>query len=150
MMKIQISGAVIKGLGVGKKLGFPTLNLNPSRAPKKMKFGVYAAQVKTPVGEFNGVLHYGPRPTINAPISLEVYCIGLKRRLYGKKIRVFIKKRLRAVKKFKNTEVLKKQIKKDVKEMEILALDKDDKLTGPFTTVKSVVKALKKKAQHVL
>jgi len=114
MIEVQISGFVIKGLGVGKKLGFPTLNLNPARAPKKLKFGVYAVRVKTPVGEFNGVLHYGLRPTISAPISLEIYCIGLKRRLYGKKIKVSIKRYLRAIKKFKNAEALKRQIKKDI------------------------------------
>lgn len=113
-MKVQISGFIVKGLGVGKKLGFPTLNLNPCHAPKTLKFGVYAVEVKTLVGEFKGALHYGPRPTIGAPVSLEIYCIGLKRRLYGKKITVFIKKRLRAVKKFKNAEELKRQIKKDI------------------------------------
>ncbi len=113
-MNKTLDGLVIKGLGLGKKLGFPTLNLNPARAPKKLKFGVYAVKVGTSVGEFQGVLHCGPRSTIGAPISLEVYCIGLKRRLYGKKIKVFIKKRLRAVKKFKSLKELKEQIQKDV------------------------------------
>lgn len=111
----RLTGTVITGFGIGKKLGFPTLNLNPARAPKSLEFGVYAVQVKTPNGEFDGVLHYGPRPTIGAPISLEIYCIGLKKNLYGKKIKVFIKRRLRAVKKFKNASELKSQIKKDIK-----------------------------------
>ncbi|MEK7172242.1 MAG: riboflavin kinase [Patescibacteria group bacterium] len=145
----RLTGTVITGLGIGKKLGFPTLNLNPARAPKTLKFGVYMVKVKTPVGEFNGALHYGPRPTIGAPISLEIYCVGLKRRLYGKRISISIEKRLRAVKKFKDAGELKRQIQKDIKngteEMDILASDKDDKLAGPFTTVKSVIKALKKK-----
>lgn len=114
-MPIRISGTVKKGQGIGKKLGFPTLNLNPARASKNFKFGVYAVQVKTPVGEFNGVLHYGPRPTVGAPVSLEIYCIGLKKNLYGERISVLIKKRLRAVKKFKNAEELKIQIGKDIK-----------------------------------
>lgn len=112
---IKLVGTVITGLGKGKKLGFPTLNLNPARAPKTFKFGVYAVGVKTPAGEFNGVLHYGPRPTISAPVSLEIYCIGLKKNLYGKRISVLIKRRLRAVKKFKNIAELKSQIKKDLK-----------------------------------
>lgn len=113
-MPFQVSGTVIKGLGIGKKLGFPTLNLNPARAPKNLKFGVYVVEVKTSAGDFDGVLHFGPRPTIFAPVSLEIYCIGLKKNLYGKKIKVFIKRRLRAVKKFKNAEELKRQIKKDI------------------------------------
>lgn len=113
-MPLQIFGIVIKGIGIGKKLGFPTLNLNPARAPKTLKFGVYAVEVKTSVGDFNGVLHYGPRPTIGVPVSLEIYCMGLKKNLYGKRISVLIKRRLRAVKKFKNTGELKRQIKKDI------------------------------------
>lgn len=112
---IRLTGTVITGLGRGKKLGFPTLNLNPARAPKNLKFGIYAVEVKTPAGEFNGVMHFGPRPTISAPVSLEIYCIGLKKNLYGKKIKVFIKRRLRAIKKFKNAGELKRQIKKDIK-----------------------------------
>lgn len=114
-MSIKISGIVIKGQGIGKKLGFPTLNLNPMRAPEKLKFGVYAVEVKTAAGDFNGVMHFGPRPTISAPVSLEIYCIGLKKNLYGKRISILIKKRLRAVKKFKNASELKSQIKKDIK-----------------------------------
>lgn len=113
-MNLQISGKVIKGLGKGKKLGFPTLNINPRRAPKKLKFGIYAAYVKTPAGNFLGAVHYGPRPAVHAPISFEVHCLGLKKNLYGKRITVILKKRLRAVRNFPTLAALKKQIQRDI------------------------------------
>lgn len=116
-----------KGFGRGKKLGFPTLNLDLAnvavctersgvRLKTKLKFGVYAAKVKIGADEFKGVLHYGPRPTFNEKdAALEVYCIGLDRELYGTRIEIDIKKRLRGIKKFKTQEELKEQIKNDLK-----------------------------------
>ncbi|GEM_PF-419711 len=111
---MKVTGIVIKGLGKGKKLGFPTLNLSPRHAPKKLKFGIYAAYVETPAGKFLGAVHYGPRPATAAPTSLEVYCIGLKKNLYGKRITIIIKKRLRSVRNFPTLAALKKQIQRDV------------------------------------
>ena len=112
-----ISGPVIKGFGLGKKLGSPTINLDPTNAPKALKHGVYSVTVKTPTGEFLGAMHYGPRPSIpEAPISLEVYCIGLNENLYGKTVEIEVKKRLRDIKEFSNLGDLKKQIGKDIEE----------------------------------
>lgn len=112
-----ISGPVIKGLGLGKKLGSPTINLDPANAPKDLEYGVYSVVVETPVGKFLGAMHFGPRPSIpNVPISLEVYCIGLNENLYGKTVEIEVKKQLRDIKKFANLEDLKKQISKDIEE----------------------------------
>ncbi len=109
-----VSGKVLKGRGVGRALGFPTLNLNPENAPKSLKFGVYAAKVVCGTREFKGVLHYGPRPTHEFSTSFEVHVFGLDEDLYGKEISVEIKKRIRDVKKFESEEELKNAIAKDV------------------------------------
>lgn len=112
---MKFSGKVIKGLGIAKKLGFPTLNIHPRRVPKNFRHGVYAALVKTPAGKFPGALHYGPRHFHDAPKSFEVHCIGLKKSLEGKRIEITIGKRLRAVKKFKTEAALIKAISSDVR-----------------------------------
>lgn len=114
MQKFSISGRIIKGLGKGKKLGFPTLNLNPKRVPKRLQFGIYAAWVQTPVGNFPGAVHYGPRPAVHAPISFEVHCIGLKKNLRGRCITITLKKHLRRIRNFPSLAALKKQIQRDV------------------------------------
>lgn len=115
-----ISGIVIKGLGLGKKFGFPTINLDPACAPKTLEHGIYAVTVKTPAGEFKGAMHFGPRPSItNAPVSLEIHCIGLNEDLYGKTVEIEVKKRLRDIKKFSSLDDLKKQIDKNIEEVQL-------------------------------
>lgn len=109
-----VSGKVLKGRGVGRALGFPTLNLNPENVPKSLKHGVYAVLVQCGARKFKGVLHYGPRPTHGFSTSFEVHVFELKEDLYGKEISVEIKKRIRGVKKFANEEELKKAIESDV------------------------------------
>ena len=114
-----ITRKVIKGSGMGKKLGLPpTLNMASRRLPASLKFGIYAVRVKTPVGEFPGALHYGPRPAVQAPLSFEVHAIGLKKKLYGERISVRIVKRLRAVKNFESTQELKAAILEDIAQAE--------------------------------
>lgn len=119
-----ISGIVIKGLGLGKKLGLPpTMNLRvlnrrgrSSEFPKNLKHGIYAVRVRTSVGNFNGVMHFGPRPAVKAPLSLEVHCFGLKRKMYRRKINIEIVKKIRPVKNFKTVADLKKAIANDIAE----------------------------------
>ena len=114
-MPFIIKGVVVKGLGLGKKFHLPpTMNLRVKKMSKKLKYGVYAAVVKTPVGIFNGVAHYGPRPAVSAPVSFEIHCFGLKKNLYGQRVSVALKKRIREVKNFPSIAALKKAIRKDV------------------------------------
>lgn len=120
---MSISGLVIKGLGIGKKLGLPpTMNLRIRRIPKTLRHGIYAVFVKTPIGEFKGVLHFGPRPAVHAPLSFEVHCFGLKKNLYGKRVSVEVKKRIRAVKNFATIAALKRAIEGDMKKAKLILL----------------------------
>lgn len=110
----KIIGFVIKGHGRGKEFGFPTLNLNPALAPKSLKYGIYAAVVKVGERQFKGALHYGARPTSNLPVSLEVHCIGLNENLYGREIKIQIKKRIRDIVRFAGEAELKEAIAQDI------------------------------------
>lgn len=113
-MNLKFSGTVVAGSGLGKKMGFPTLNLQLAQPLKKIEHGIYAARVKTSLGEFPGALHYGPRPTTDNKITCEVHAIGLSKNLYGEKVDVEITARLRDIKKFKNLDELKDAIQLDV------------------------------------
>ncbi|MEK7524050.1 MAG: riboflavin kinase [Patescibacteria group bacterium] len=116
-MSHVITGTVIKGSGIGKKLGLPpTMNVHTKEVPKTLKFGIYAVRVKMGGRFLPGVAHYGPRPAVHAPKSFEVHCwdFGRRKNMYGKKITVEIVKRLRPVKNFKTIAGLKRAIERDI------------------------------------
>ncbi len=72
-------GVITPGKSLGRKLGFPTLNIpwNPEQRPR---FGVYAVQVSGPktAGRYPGVANYGLRPTVEQSTEprLEVHVLG--------------------------------------------------------------------------
>ena len=112
----SIEGKVIKGQKRGRKIGFPTCNLslNSYVIPR---LGVYAVKVKTNNISNNGIANIGYRPTFNGRnLLLETNIFGINKNLYNKVITVGFKKFLRAEKKFKDIEYLKKQIKIDIKQ----------------------------------
>jgi riboflavin kinase/FMN adenylyltransferase len=110
-----ISGRVIKGKKRGRKIGFPTcnMNLNSYVVPK---LGVYAVKVDADNFKREGIANIGYRPTFNGQnLLLETNIFGFNKNLYNRIINVSFKKFIRAEKKFKNIEYLKKQIKIDIK-----------------------------------
>ena len=112
----SVEGKVIKGQKRGRTIGFPTCNLrlNSYVIPR---LGVYAVKVKTNNISHNGIANIGYRPTFNGRnLLLETNIFGINKNLYNKVITVSFKKFLRAEKKFKSIEYLKKQIKIDIKQ----------------------------------
>ena len=111
-----IEGKVIKGKKRGRKIGFPTCNMD-LRSYVVPRLGVYAVKVNTDRFNKNGVANIGYRPTFNGQnLLLETNIFGINKNLYNKVINVSFKKFIRPEKKFKNFEYLKKQIKIDIKQ----------------------------------
>ena len=111
----SIKGRVIRGQKRGRKIGFPTcnLNLNDYIVPR---LGVYAVKVKGLTFNRNGIANVGYRPTFNGQnLLLETNIFGLNRNLYNKEINVSFKKYKKPEKKFKKIDDLIKQIKIDIK-----------------------------------
>ena len=111
-----VEGKVIRGERRGRKIGFPTcnVNLNSYVIPK---LGVYAVKVKVGGLKKNGISNIGYRPTFNGKsLILETNIFGFNKNLYNKVISINFKKFIRREKKFKNFEYLKKQIKLDIKQ----------------------------------
>ncbi len=109
---------IIDGLKIGRKLGFPTANLDIKEYEKIIpKQGVYAVMVDID-GEFHkGVLNIGYRPTLNLPdsqLSIEVHLIDFDGDLYGKTVVVFFMERIRDDIKFNSIDDLSRQIESDV------------------------------------
>ena len=112
----SIVGKVQKGRQLGKKIGFPTANIDIKDYILACP-GVYAVKAKR-YGKNNfikGIANLGYRPTFNGKkILLEVHLFNFSGNLYNKYLTVEFKKFIRKEKKFKNIDQLRKQIKTDL------------------------------------
>jgi riboflavin kinase/FMN adenylyltransferase len=111
----SISGRVIGGDQIGRKIGFPTANilLKHNRPPLKGVFAVRVQGLATP--DWPGVANLGTRPSVhpNGNPTLEVHLFDLDRDLYGQHLRVEFLHKLRDEAKFPNFDALVAQIGKD-------------------------------------
>ena len=113
----SIEGVVKKGRSMGKKIGFPTCNIDIENYVIARP-GVYAVKVNILNSNkiLKGIANLGYRPTFNQKkILLEVNIFNFSRNLYNKKLTVEFIKFIRSEKKFKGIDQLKKQIKLDLK-----------------------------------
>ncbi len=114
----SISGTVVKGRGLGTKLGYPTANLKVSSEKKLLpKDGIYVARARSGRKLYSGMIYIGPRPTFgkNLSKSIEFNAFDSKDIMLGKTIRIYFQKYLRPGRKFKNIESLVKAIRNDEK-----------------------------------
>jgi len=110
-----IVGKVIKGEKRGRKIGFPTCNVELGNYTIP-KLGVYSVTVETNSFKKRGIANIGYRPTFNGQnLLLEVNIFGINKNLYNKEIAVNFIKFIRPERKFKNLNELKKQITTDIK-----------------------------------
>ncbi|MDB2470967.1 hypothetical protein N9W58_02235 [Candidatus Pelagibacter bacterium] len=113
----SIEGIVQKGRQQGKKIGFPTCNIDIKDYVIAMP-GVYAVKVKRK--NYNkplkAIANLGYRPTFNQKkILLEVHIFNFSGNLYNKYLSIEFTKFIRKEKKFKTVNQLRKQIQSDLK-----------------------------------
>ena len=116
--KWSIEGKVQRGKQLGKKIGFPTANIDIKDSVLASS-GVYAVRAKTVKSSkyIKGIANLGYRPTFNGKkILLEVHLFNFSKNLYNKYLTVEFLRFIRNEKKFKNVDQLKKQIKIDLLE----------------------------------
>ena len=113
----SIYGKVEKGRRIGKKIGFPTCNID-IKDYMLAKPGVYAVKIYRKNKNFplKGIANLGCRPTFNQKkILLEVHIFNFNENLYNKYLTIEFINFIRKEKKFKNINQLKKQINLDLK-----------------------------------
>ena len=113
----SVEGIVQKGRQVGKKIGFPTCNID-IKDYVLAKPGVYAVKVlrKNNSKYIKGIANLGFRPTFNQKkILLEVHLFNFSGNLYNKYLSVEFLKFIREEKKFKKINELRTQIRVDLK-----------------------------------
>ncbi len=115
----SILGTVIKGKGIGSRIGFPTANLDPHNEVRPPS-GVYATRVNIHGRSYNGaafVANPTDAQTTPSGFILEVHILDFEENLYGEDIEVFFIQKMRDVRRFASRMLLKDQIARDVQEI---------------------------------
>jgi riboflavin kinase/FMN adenylyltransferase len=111
----SISGRVVRGLGLGRMLGFPTANVDLKRLQAPID-GIFAARVTgLKAKPLDGVASVGTRPTIGGVVALlEVLIFDFDGDIYGRYITVHFVKRLRDEHHFADLKAMQRQMRIDV------------------------------------
>lgn len=113
----SFSGTVVRGAGIGRKIGFPTANVQLDDEMKLLPSnGVYEVDVNIGGGCYKGVMNIGVKPTVCDRMlrSIEVHIMDFCGDVYGERIIVELVRRLRGEVNFGSVDALKLQIGVDV------------------------------------
>lgn len=117
--KFILHGTVVSGKQLGRKLGFPTANIEASDPHKIIPgYGVYAVHANVNDSQYNGMLNIGTRPTFNKNAdnrSIEVNIFDFDGDIYGSEVTITFIDKIRDEQKFEGVEMLVKQLKLDKK-----------------------------------
>ncbi len=117
----SLSGTVIRGDGLGHRLGFPTANLDITGLALPPN-GVYAVHVEARGKRYRGVLNIGVRPTLQKPepqLRVEAHLMDFTGELHGEVVEVIFVDKLRAEAKFASLADLRQQIARDILEAQL-------------------------------
>ncbi len=116
----SITGKVLHGQKLARKLGFPTINIKPNINIILPKFGVYQTQTTFIFNQQKitrpSITNFGIKPTINRnqePI-FETHLLNWQNDIYGKQVEIEFIDFLRPEQKFSSLLELQEQIKKDL------------------------------------
>lgn len=112
-----LRGKVVEGVRIGRKMGFPTANIEASDKHKLIPgYGVYAVEILISGKRYKGMLNIGTRPTFNNNAdhrSIEVNIFDFSQNIYNKNITLVFCAKIRDEQKFGDIEALTQQLKKD-------------------------------------
>lgn len=115
--EFSLHGVVVEGKQIGRKIGFPTANVEASDKYKIIPgYGVYAVKVEVEGKQLHGMLNIGSRPTFNKNAdnrSIEVNIFDFSEDIYDKEITINFVDKIRDEQKFSGVEALVEQLKND-------------------------------------
>ncbi len=112
-------GTVVAGNTFGRKIGYPTANLDPHHEALPPS-GVYIVNVQLEGKSYQGLMNIGYRPTFFDKYGyeeiIEVHILDFNKNIYGKDMEIIFLKKIRDEKRFSTTQSLIRQIKQDERE----------------------------------
>jgi len=113
----EIDGLVARGERVGRKIGYPTINLSPENEISPAD-GVYVTrtEIRSFGRLFDSVTNIGRRPTVyeDFATTIETYVMDFHSNVYGERVRLFFYDRLREERTFPSVMALTEQIGRDI------------------------------------
>ncbi len=113
----NIYGTVKGGQQLGRKLGFPTANIQPNEPYKLIPSkGVYACYFDVIGKRYQGMLNVGVRPTVTSEeeeVTIEVHILDFSQDIYSEEVLVTFVEKIREEMKFESLNALKEQLKND-------------------------------------
>ena len=108
-------GTVLHGKQLGRRIGFPTLNLDPPKEKLLPPQGVYFSRVVVDQKQYHGITNIGQRPTVSDEyhVNVESHLLDYSGDAYEKEIQVKLLKYHRPERKFASLEELKECIGRD-------------------------------------
>ena len=111
-----LEGIIIKGKGLGSKIGYPTVNLRTDQ-DIILKSGVYIGYLEYQHRNLKSVVNIGYNPTIKShqkKKSVEAHILNFNQKLYNQKVKIYFLRKIRDEKRFKTLEELTRAIKEDI------------------------------------
>jgi riboflavin kinase/FMN adenylyltransferase len=112
----QINGKVVTGNQLGRTIGFPTANIEPTNPSKLIPGdGVYAVKFWVKDSTHMGMMNIGVRPTVSNSKHrvIEVHLFNFNADIYGESVRITVCNHIRGERVFSGLEALTEQLKKD-------------------------------------
>ena len=111
----EFSGVVTKGQQIGRKIGFPTANIEINESYKLIPSdGAYAVRINWDETWWPGMMNIGVKPTMGEmPRTIEVHIFDFDQDVYGKRLKVEVVQQIRTETKFSDIDQLVKQLHQD-------------------------------------
>lgn len=110
----NVSGMVVEGNRVGRKLGYPTANVKVMPGFVVPAQGVYVGFVKVEEKWFKSMINIGIRPTLDQHnVTVEAHILEFDKDIYGQTIEIHFIRRIRHEMRFPSLEALKMQLHSD-------------------------------------
>lgn len=111
-----LRGGVRHGKGLGRKLGFPTVNILPAEGILLPAYGVYATRVTLEDGRaYPAATNVGIRPTVEDEKrpTVEAFLLDFQGDVYGQTVSLEFYRRLRGERRFDSLEDLRREVMKN-------------------------------------
>ena len=109
----RVAGTVVHGKGDGRRLGFPTANLDHIRVLLPSG-GIFAARCRIGARRGAAAVYVGQRPTLGHGDSVEAHLVDWSGDLYGRRLELDLVDRVREDRRFAGVEQLVAQMGRDV------------------------------------